>query len=258
MAAGTGSLTFRLITVLLLFVPGILSLYLLLRLTERKDSLSNIQRYVYGSLLSIASMAILYIGSPFYFDTLGGWIPNVASSFGVVSEEDLSTTPLSFLIALYLIHVSLTVLIAFAVAKIDLRYIDTIRDRRDPWHYAFAVSPEEGETVEVVTNDGRVIHGDFNPQAWDEDARELYLDEPESVEYDSSGESIEEKTAIGRSMFIHTDNISRVIFLRTDPQSGYTFELDEDKAENIEVAIKNISNVSLVDFNEEENQNEGD
>lgn len=133
------------------------------------------------------------------------------------------------------------------------------RDRREPWRYAFETVPQPGELIEVVTSDGTIIHGDFVEAAWDENRRELFLDNPSEINYKDDGVTIEKEVPLGRNILLLRQSIEYVVFPETDPQSGLIDEFDEDKLDVLKEQLDDIGYIeeasgqsSVEDFEEDD------
>lgn len=239
MQPGVGSLSFRLVALLLLLAPGLLAIDVFFRYTEQRQRLSRLQRYVYSAIASLGSLAVLYVLTPLYFKPLEKTVNAAIRVFNIATGPEIAELSFAGLAILYLTHIGITALIGLGSAKAYNRRIPPdSRDRREPWEYAFSVSPEEGETVEVVTSDGTVIQGDYNIEGFDTERRELYLDNPYEVEYADDLDDIERKVSLGRAIFLPNDAISRVVFIEPDPQSEY--EVDEKTVRELNKAMEEL------------------
>lgn len=232
MLPGTTGLPVRLLAVVLLLIPGVVAVQVYYRRTRQTSSLTRLQWTVYSAFISTLSMIVLYVLSPVYFDPVTGTTDDVASSLGLVTRTDLLGSTISDAVVLYVFHFLLTGTIAYAAGWWVERRADEARDRREPWHYAFSVLPQEGEEIEVVTTFGTVVRGDFNRKAWDDAERELLLDDPREVRYDRSGDAIVSSTSLGRRALLTTDSISEVRFPETDPESEAGREADGEGGRN--------------------------
>jgi len=229
MVFGVENVPFRLIGVILLFAPGLLALDLYYRFTQQTSSLSRVQLIVYSSLVSIASILLLYVATPAYLGTLLSISNDISGQFNLASVDDFSGITIANIVSLYALHVIFAGVIGIAVGKTIDKRSDAERDRREPWHYAFAVVPSDGEELEVIMGDGTVIHGEFNKRAWDSTRRELYLDNPSEVNYGQGNADIESEISLGRSILLQEEAISRIIFTEEDPQREPGTQLTEDQ-----------------------------
>lgn len=256
MQSGLSGISLRLIGVLLLFVPGILGLDCFFRAAKKKVPLSQLQRYVYSAFISMSSLIVLYVLSPIYFSPTTAWTSMTVENFNIVTETDFISLPFSNLFALYLVHIFVTVVLAGGFGLLVNYRTDGDRDLRDPWHYAFAVVPSDGEDIEVVMSDGSIIQGEYNKQAWDETKRELYLDSPKEVEYDSKTEELLRDISLGRSILLQEGEISRIIFSESDPQGTQEYKVEEDPSLATASIFNDFDQTNLKEF-EGESQESG-
>jgi small nuclear ribonucleoprotein (snRNP)-like protein len=175
--------------------------------------------------------------TPLYFEWSIANIEAVAQALNLVSTDELSSMPVSSLILAYTLHFSITILIGFVVGKIDDDYLNPERvlDRRRPWEYAF--DEMQSEQVEITLSDGTVVRGRFNEAAWAKNEVELYIEDPEEIEYES-GEQVGEPIDLGRSILLTGSSIEYVAFIEEDPDKTVEPELPE---ELIEAAAEEIS-----------------
>jgi len=231
MMASLGTLPVSLLTILLLVVPGLLGIEFYYLLSKKNASLTRIQWVVYSTFVSIISLLTLYFASPLYYEFIDGLATDTATNLNIVSEEQILALTLPVLLTLYLLHVVISsggsALIGLGVDKILHR--GRSLDRRQPWHYAFNEVPSHGEEIEVVMNDETVIQGEFNETAWDENRRELFLDNPYEVVYSQDGGERITQHDLGRSILLREEAISRVIFTIEDPDQERTQAISEEK-----------------------------
>ncbi|RZH67198.1 hypothetical protein ELS17_15755 [Natrinema altunense] len=188
----------------------------------------------------------MYVLTPLYFQPLTEIIENISDSINIISESDIFSLSVPTLTSLYIIHVIITLLIGRIYGTVDDRWLnpDRVLDRRPPWQYAF--DEANSEEVEVKLNDGTVIQGQFNEAAWDKDEHELYIEDPDEVEY-KKGETVGEPVDLGRSILLKGSAITQVIFTKEDPDTEMNVEVEE-----IPVSIGEEIDEILHDYGEQE------
>lgn len=234
--ASPGRVPISLLTILLLVGPGLIGLDLFFRVTDKNRSLSRVQLIVYSATVSVASILLLYFFTPFYFTGLSAFSSNLATDVGTVTETELSELKIANIVSLYLIHFALAGILGAGLGYVANRRSEKERDRRDAWQYTFEDVPTDGEQIEVVLRDETTIQGQFNEKAWDEQQHELFLEDPAKVEYKEWSNKLEHSVDLGRSILLHEESISRVIFPKDDPQSEKDPADDDTKSGSPETA----------------------
>jgi hypothetical protein len=211
----TGSvLPVSLLILVLLILPGLIGLDLYYQFSKRTSSLSRTQLLVYSTGVSLLSTVLLYFSTSFSYEfilELASWFENWASP---VTGPDLNDLRISEALLFYFSHILLAGVIG---AGVGFYRRDENSDRREPWHYAFNVVPNDGESLEVITKDGMTVEGEFNESAWDEGRRELYLDDPYEVVYEKRDDPDPDRHDLGRSILLHEESIRHVLFTNKDP-----------------------------------------
>lgn len=217
-----------LLTIVLLLVPGLVSLELYFRRTSKQDRTTRTKRIVYSIFFSLTSLGILYVLSPFYFDRVSNSAELVGEILNIASRSDLLGLALSSTVVLYASHFFLTLGLGHIVGFIDDEYWNPNRvlDRRPPWEYAF--DEAKSEEVEVTLDDGTIIRGRFNDAAWDKESHDLYIEEPEEIEY-RNDEEVGEPIDLGRSILLKQSVIGFVAFTKEDPNSEPPSEIEEEE-----------------------------
>lgn len=254
-----GTFPITLFTLLLLLAPGLIGLRLFYETSKRKFSLTRTRLIVYSSALSGFSVLTLYLSS---FILLEYFVPlsqTIAGTLQVASEAEIGEIPLSGMVGLYFIHISLTFVIGAILGvgyrTYKFRRHNKLLDRREPWEFIFTKSPRDGEWIEVLLNNGEIIQGKFNHRAFDNDIRELFLDDPYSVEY-SSSERGTTREDLGRSVYLSSDAIQRIVTIEEDPNASVTehledYTIEDELREEIEKRLFSLENqTSLHDFEE--------
>jgi len=231
--AGSSTVPLSLVYVILLFVPGLLGLDLYLKSSRLVGRFSRLQYLAYSVFLSLLSLCLLYFLTPFY---LGHFVASVPISPG---EANLATIPqltrltLPNIVLLYILHVLSASALGLTTGFFNREVLnpDEDRDRREAWTYTFDEATLPPETIQVQLSSDRIVEGTWERKTWSEQERELYLQEPEEVEFTDEGK---ETDPIGRGIYIHSDDISQVILMDSDPQTNPeeaqtgTGELDEE------------------------------
>jgi len=218
MVSGVGAAPLNVIVLILLFVPGIIGMDLYYFTAQKRNPLTRSRRLIYSTAISAVSLLILYIVSPVYFDAGSMIIGRTAARLNIVTQEELANLVLPVGTVFYISHAALAGL-GGALAGRTIRIVSSSdSDPREPWHYVFEQSGSD-ERIEVLLTDDRIIHGTFDQAAWDSSQRELFLNDPEQVTYNSDGTNIESRNSLGRSLLIMRDSISQVVFLEQDPES---------------------------------------
>jgi len=226
-----GRIPLGLLTIILLVLPGLLALDIYFRVSKKSRSYSRIKWIGYSTGVSLASLLVLYSTSPLYFSGLASWAPEFEQTVGLVTRSQMKGSSGLETISLYLLHVGIATVLGTSAGVLDrfgLNRNSPPRDRREPWSYAFNQIPADGETIEVVVNDGTIIQGDFNRTAWDDSQRELFLDDPYQVEYFDNGATIKDRQDLGRSMLLKEETISRVVFIEEDPDTTTINQIEEE------------------------------
>jgi hypothetical protein len=218
MVSGVGAAPLNVIVLILLFVPGIIGMDLYYFTAQKRNPLTRSRRLIYSTAISAVSLLILYVVSPVYFDAGSMIIGRTAARLNIVTQEELANLVLPVGTVFYISHAALAGL-GGALAGRTIRTVSSSdSDPREPWHYAFEQSGSD-ERIEVLLTDDRIIHETFDQAAWDSSQRELFLNDPEQVTYNSDGTNIESRNSLGRSLLIMGDSISQVVFLEQDPES---------------------------------------
>jgi len=227
MATGT-TLPISLLTIVLLLVPGLVSLELYFRRTSKQDRTTRTKRIVYSIFLSLASLGTLYLLSPLYFDWVSKSVRSLGAVLNVASRSELLGLALFSTAVLYALHFVLTLVLGHTLGFVEDEFWnpDRVLDRRPPWEYAF--DEAKSEEVEVTLDDGTIIRGRFNDAAWDKESHDLYIEEPEEVQY-KDGIEIGEPTDLGRSLLLKQSAIGFVAFTKEDPNSEPPSEIEEEE-----------------------------
>lgn len=221
-----GTLPISLLTIILLVVPGLLGLDLYYRLAEKSTSLSRVQWIVYSVITSLSSLFLLYFLTFFYLGTVESTSETIAATLGIATVSELSELSVPTFVSLYVFHI----LVAMGLgAGLGWWKKSEYEDRREPWHYAFDETQQDGEEMEVVTSDGTVIQGEYNRTAWDDSQRELFLHDPYEIIYSADGSKREKKIDLGRSIIVMEESISRVVFIEEDPNQERVSRLAEQE-----------------------------
>jgi len=243
------SLPLSLLTIILLVVPGLVGLELYYRRTSKRSNLSRTQRIVYSTFISISSIVLLYLLTPIYFEWLDSTIQLVTNKVNIATGDEISSISIPTFTVLYLVHIFLTLGLGLVVGIVDAKYLnpDRVLDRRPPWKYAF--DEAKSEEIEVVLNDGTMIRGQFNEAAWAKDEQELYIEDPEEIEYE--GEDLaSDPVDIGRSVLLTESAISHILFVEEDP--GVDRETDSELENQVKETLDNL----LRDVGEQEKLDE--
>jgi hypothetical protein len=218
MVSGVGAAPLNVIVLILLFVPGIIGMDLYYFTAQKRNPLTRSRRLIYSTAISAVSLLVLYIASPVYFDAGSTIIGRTAAESNIVTQEELANLALPVGTVFYLSHATLAGLGGALAGRIIRTVSSSDSDPREPWHYAFEQSGSD-ERIEVLLTDDRIIHGTFDQAAWDSSQRELFLNDPEEITYNSDGTDIESRNSLGRSLLVMGDSITQVVFLEQDPES---------------------------------------
>lgn len=209
-------LPLSLLTIVLLVVPGVLALEYYARRAGKRFQLGRIERIVYSVTFSLASLALLYLFSPFYFDGTTGWLAGFAKEYGFASVDSIGGLGIPEGSVLYVSQVLLALGLAHVSGFVVSWRADEDLDPRPPWQYAF--NETEQEVIEIGMKSGKVVRGGFNEAAWESTGQDLYVDDPEEIHYDE-GEETRDPTDIGRSILITESAIDYVSFVTEDPDT---------------------------------------
>ncbi|WP_257300243.1 DUF6338 family protein [Haloarchaeobius sp. FL176] len=231
--ANPGTVPISILSIILLVVPGLLGLELYYRFSKKTESLSRIQWIVYSSLLSISSLLLIYITTPHHFEFINSSSANIVGAWNIATETEISELSVSALVSFYVLHIFAAGTAGLLIGIVDNKVIHRGEslDRREPWHYAFDLVPNDQEAVEVIMEDQTVIEGRYNEAAWDESRRELFLDDPYEIIYTSDGERRLQEIDLGRSIILKEEAISWVVFTKEDPDREKASEIDESRGD---------------------------
>lgn len=229
---GLSSSPLNLVYIILLFVPGLVGLDLYLRSSQLVGRFNRLQLLAYSIGLSLVSLGFLYFLTPFYLDYFVADVPPSPLDSQLATVDQLSQLTLPDIVALYILHVLSAITLGTTAGFFDREVLnhDEERDRREPWAYTFDEAAFSPEDVQVHLSGEDVIEGKWHRKTWSEDVRELYLREPSKVRF---GENGKETEPLGRGIYIHVDEISRVVLPNIDPQTDpeESEVPDEDSAE---------------------------
>lgn len=261
------TISISLLTLLLLLAPGLIGLRLFYDVSNRKYSLTRTRLIVYSSVLSSVSALTLYIFSDYIFSYFLPSVEWIADYLNIVGESRIREISLPIAVGLYLVHISVTLIFGaffgWGYRRYKFRRHNELIDRREPWEFFFTKSPRDGERVEVTLNGGDIIQGEFNKRAFDPDQRELFLDDPYSVEYQDGSSA---KQDLGRSIYLHADAIQQVVSIEEDPNASITeyleeFAIEEGLREEVESMVRDLelqTSLSEEAFHSEERDGEND
>lgn len=229
--ANPGTLPVTLVTILLLVAPGYLAIRVFLRAAERTDTLDRTGKIVWSSAVSLASLLLLYLTSPIYFDGVESLGATLTKQFNVVTGETLFGSSLSTGVLLYGGHLTLLFVITVLLGLADRWRATDDRDRREPWRYAFD-DAGAGE-IEVFLEDESHIRGEFDPSAWDSSRKDLYLKQPVRI----ADDGVE---SVGQSILVRSEWITRVVFPDEDRDEELMKRSNEINSERQEMAEKAV------------------
>ncbi len=181
---GAPRLPLGVVTIVLLIAPGLVGLEAYYRLSrKRRTDLSRTRLLIYSTVLSLFSLGLLYVLSPFYFAELTSALQGLVTGSNLVTGDRLTDTSLSESVALYSTHTLVSVVVGVGLGLLSDKVLNRERrqDPRDPWSYAFEERVGNESDIVAKLTSGQTIVGSYLREAWDPERRELYLDNPRSL-----------------------------------------------------------------------------
>ncbi|MEZ3115742.1 DUF6338 family protein [Halobaculum sp. MBLA0147] len=200
-----GIQSFKLVTMLLLILPGFAGTKLYLQQVNKRDRYAEIDRFetvVVSVTVSLVGLVILYLIHWLSFGVTSSGVP-LATPPGWAELADRVETPLGLLFN-YLLLLTFVCGGAFVFGRRGA-FISKVPAASNKIWRTLLGSVEIGTSrnVRVKTNSGDVIVGEL--AAWDHDPRELVLREPRVV-----GEDGESKEPSGARVYLAESEIARI------------------------------------------------